>query len=176
MVNNNEGLTSTYNRFHDPAETINGLLELRRLHSEMDQTVLAAYGWSDVSTACGFGLDYLDTEVDAQLPDALRKRIDSGELFFWNAEEAINFESQLRSYEAIKGKKKLPWRYRWPDEVRDEVLARLLALNAERYAEEVAQGLHSKGKKSAATASGKKRGRPAKAAVFESSEQMGLGL
>ena len=29
-----------------------------------------------------------------------------------------------------------PYRYRWPDEVRDEVLARLLALNAERAAEE----------------------------------------
>jgi hypothetical protein len=34
-------------------------------------------------------------------------------------------------------------RYRWPDEVRDEVLARLLALNAERHAEEVAAGLVS---------------------------------
>jgi hypothetical protein len=34
-------------------------------------------------------------------------------------------------------------RYRWPDEARDEVLARLLALNAERHAEEVAAGLVS---------------------------------
>ncbi len=34
------------------------------------------------------------------------------------------------------GQKKKPWRYRWPDAVRDEVLARLLALNAERAAEE----------------------------------------
>ena len=34
------------------------------------------------------------------------------------------------------GKKKKPWRYRWPDEVRDEVLARLLALNTQRAAEE----------------------------------------
>ncbi len=34
--------------------------------------------------------------------------------------------------------------FSWPDEVRDEVLARLLALNAERYEEEVAAGLHKK--------------------------------
>lgn len=34
------------------------------------------------------------------------------------------------------GDKKKPWRYRWPDEVRDEVLARLLELNAERAKEE----------------------------------------
>jgi len=33
-------------------------------------------------------------------------------------------------------KRRKPWRYRWPDDVRDEVLARLLKLNAERAAEE----------------------------------------
>ena len=38
------------------------------------------------------------------------------------------------------GKKKKPWRYRWPDEIRDEVLARLLALNAERAREERSAG------------------------------------
>jgi hypothetical protein len=43
MVSNNEGLTSTYNRFHDPSETSSGLLEMRRLHGEMDQAVLNAY-------------------------------------------------------------------------------------------------------------------------------------
>ena len=35
------------------------------------------------------------------------------------------------------GDRKKPYRYRWPDAVRDEVLARLLELNAERAAEEV---------------------------------------
>jgi hypothetical protein len=37
MIVNNEGFTSTYNRFHDPVETSSDLLELRRLHGEMDQ-------------------------------------------------------------------------------------------------------------------------------------------
>jgi hypothetical protein len=164
MVSNNEGLTSTYNRFHDPAETSSDLMELRRLHGELDQAVLAAYGWSDVPTACGFGLDYLDTEDDAQLPDELQERIDSGELFFWDAGDALDFQGQLQAYGAITGRRKLPWRYRWPDSVRDDVLARLLALNAERYAEEVAMGLHNKGAKQAAKAGGggKRRGRPPK--------------
>ena len=36
------------------------------------------------------------------------------------------------------GNKKKPYRYRWPDEVRDEVLARLIELNAERAKEEAA--------------------------------------
>jgi hypothetical protein len=38
------------------------------------------------------------------------------------------------------GNKKKPWRYRWPDEVRDEVLSRLLELNAERAKEEARSG------------------------------------
>ena len=179
MVSNSEGLTSTYNRFHDPSETSQDLLQLRSLHGEMDQAVLAAYGWSDVPTACGFGLDYLDTEEDAQLPDNLQERIGSGELFFWDADDAMAFQAQLRSYEAIKGRKKLPWRYRWPDAVRDDVLARLLALNAERYAEEVAQGLHGKAGKKAAPAvagDGKRRGRPPKAALATDGQQIGLAL
>ena len=185
MVANNEGLTSTYNRFHDPAETSSGLLELRRLHGEMDQTVLAAYGWSDVSTACGFGLDYLDLEDDAQLPDELQQRIDDGNLFFWDAGDALDFQGQLTDYGAITGRRKLPWRYRWPDSVRDDVLARLLVLNAERYEEEVAMGLHSKGGKQAAKASravggsvpgGKGRGRPPKTPPPDSGQTIQIGL
>ena len=39
------------------------------------------------------------------------------------------------------GNKKKPYRYRWPDDVRDEVLARLMALNAERAREERIKGL-----------------------------------
>ena len=38
------------------------------------------------------------------------------------------------------GDKKKPYRCRWPDEVRDEVLARLLELNAERAKEEARSG------------------------------------
>ena len=179
MVSNNEGLTSTYNRFHDPAETSSDLLELRRLHGEMDQAVLAAYGWSDVPTACGFGLDYLDLEDDIQLPEDLQQRIDDGNLFFQDANDALDFQGQLQAYGAITGRRKLPWRYRWPDAVRDDVLARLLTLNAERYAEEVALGLHSKGGKKAAPAAagdGKRRGRPPKAALATDGQQIGLAL
>jgi hypothetical protein len=164
----------------------------------MDQAVLNAYSWSDVltqviadnphHTPCGFGLDYLDLEEDAQLPDALQEHIDSGDLFFWDAGDALDFQGQLQAYGAITGRRKLPWRYRWPDAVRDDVLARLLALNAERYEEEVAMGLHSKGGKQAAkagkvggAATGKRRGRPAKASQGGATEpmqteQMGLGL
>ena len=38
--------------------------------------------------------------------------------------------------ETTWGRRKMPWRYRWPDDVRDELLARLLALDAECAVEE----------------------------------------
>ena len=63
--------------------------------------------------------------------------------------------------------------------MRDDVLARLLALNAERYAEEVALGLHSKAGKQAAkaskaggTAGARRRGRPPKAVQSGETEPM----
>jgi hypothetical protein len=54
MRGNDEGLTTTYNRFHDPNEHDQGIARLRELHAEMDGAVLAAYGWNDLSTACEF--------------------------------------------------------------------------------------------------------------------------
>lgn len=105
MVRTNEGLTKTYNHFHDPDEHSPDILKLRELHAAMDRAVLDAYGWTDLPTDCQFLLDWEDEDDE----DTGRRR-------------------------------KKPWRLRWPDEVRDEVLARLLALNAERAAEEQRAG------------------------------------
>ena len=104
MVENDEGMTKTYNRFHDIYEHDSRIVELRELHAAMDRAVLDAYGWTDISTDCDFILDY---DID----------------------------------EATWGRKKKPYRYRWPDSVRDEVLARLLALNAECAAAEARAGV-----------------------------------
>lgn len=76
----------------------------------------------------------------------------------------------------MSSKKKLPWRYCWPDAMGEDVLARLLALNAKRYAE-AAQGLHSSKKKAAKTSgkSGKRRGRPPKNPWSAEVGSLGLG-
>ena len=58
MVKNNEGLTKTYNRFHDPNETSTEIKKLRDLHAAMDRAVLDAYGWTDLQPTCEFLLDY----------------------------------------------------------------------------------------------------------------------
>lgn len=48
MLANGEGLTRTYNRFHDPACKDPRIQSLRDLHIEMDNAVRDAYGWSDL--------------------------------------------------------------------------------------------------------------------------------
>jgi hypothetical protein len=62
MIRNNQGLTDTYNRFHDPDETDPDILKLRELHTQMDTAVLTAYGWTDIPTTCEFRLDYEGVE------------------------------------------------------------------------------------------------------------------
>jgi len=104
MVQEDEGLTKTYNRFHDPEESAPDILKLRKLHAAMDRAVLDAYGWDDIPTDCEFLLDY---EIDEEN---------------WSP------------------RKRKPYRYRWPESVHDEILARLLELNEERAEEESLQG------------------------------------
>lgn len=100
MVTAQLGLTKTYNRFHDPDDTVADIGELRRLHDEMDRAVLRAYGWDDL--ARGAKPEFL-TEASEDDPKY------QGRLF-------------------------------WPASFRAEVLGRLLALNAVRYATEQTAG------------------------------------
>jgi hypothetical protein len=50
MINRDEGLTKTYNRFHACGENTPDIARLRELHAEMDQAVLRAYGWNDLAS------------------------------------------------------------------------------------------------------------------------------
>ena len=155
MVSHHEGLTKTYNRFHDPAEDAPGIHRLRRLHAALDHAVLAAYGWSDLlephptpaaegstppvtnhqsPVTCQFLPDYYDEpeqEGGAPLPKSIR--------------------------------------HRWPDATRDEVLARLLKLNATRAAEERALTFTEAGRRSTTKA-------PKKPLAKKSSNDSQLGL
>jgi hypothetical protein len=54
MQRRQEGLTKTYNRFHDPHERAEDIAALRDLHAEMDRAVALAYGWDDLDLGHGF--------------------------------------------------------------------------------------------------------------------------
>lgn len=68
------GLTSTYNLLTDPTVAEAPIARLRELHVELDQAVLAAYGWTDVEVPA-FGV------VDRSFEDAV-----AGRLFALNVE------------------------------------------------------------------------------------------
>jgi hypothetical protein len=101
MIDRNEGLTKTYNRFHDRGQNAADIARLRALHAEMDAAVLRAYGWNDLAHRAA--------------PEFIEQDADEG--------------------------KTPKTRLDWPAEFKDEVLARLLALNAARAAAECAAGL-----------------------------------
>ncbi|NTW45304.1 MAG: hypothetical protein HGB14_12975, partial [Anaerolineaceae bacterium] len=48
MVTYQFGLTKLYNIFNNQACQDNDIIEMRRLHSAMNQSVLACYGWQDI--------------------------------------------------------------------------------------------------------------------------------
>src|SRR5947209_6192603 len=54
MLSRQEGLTKTYNRFHDLQELGADIVQLRALHKEMDGAVAKAYGWDDLNLGHGF--------------------------------------------------------------------------------------------------------------------------
>jgi hypothetical protein len=101
MICNDEGLTKTYNRVHNPNDDAPGIAELREMHLALDLTVRDTYGWSDLDLDHGF-------------------------------------------HDTPQGR-----RFTLGPIARTEVLDRLLELNRERYAQEVAGGLHEKTKKKA---------------------------
>jgi hypothetical protein len=101
MVEHNEGMTKTYNRFHDSDERREDIVRLRELHAEMDRAVLRAYGWDDLA--------------------------ERAEPIFLDETNEDDHTYQGRLF--------------WPSAFRDEISAQLLALNAERHAEEVRLGV-----------------------------------
>lgn len=71
MIARNEGLTKTYNRFHDPADTAPDIVRLRELHHDMDLAVLRAYGWDDLADRAAPEFLTEDTETDHRYQNRL---------------------------------------------------------------------------------------------------------
>ena len=117
MLANNEGMTKTYNRFHDPDCSDASIQKLRDLHVQMDNAVRSAYGWTDLNLEHG-----------------------------WIKTVTIQ-EKKDRRTGKVRIVEKIDHRFTISERARQEVLRRLLELNHKLYAEEVAAGLHDKGKK-----------------------------
>lgn len=110
LLSNEVGLTSCYNSFNDPNNVLTSINKLREMHSELDAMVLGAYGWEDIAKQAKCEF-FLDYEDEVEDAD-----------------------------EGTPSRRKKPWRYRWPDDLRDIVLARLLELNEQLAADERRSG------------------------------------
>jgi hypothetical protein len=109
MLARQAGLTATYNLVNNPRNHDADIVELRRIHRDIDVAVCQAYGWDDL-VAQGLDHDFHDLGREV--------------------------------------------RYTIGPAVRQEILDRLLELNHERYAAEVAAGLHDKKKGTRSTQDG----------------------
>ena len=109
-----EGMTKTYNHFHNPQCSYPGIIKLRELHAKMDRAVADAYGWTDLK------LEY--AWVDHYSGLLLEDRL---------AEIEEDTEIEEKDY-----KKHYKARYTFTPEVKDEVMGRLLKLNDDRAKEE----------------------------------------
>jgi hypothetical protein len=125
MMARQEGLTSTYNRFHNPKESAADIVRLRELHVEMDRAVASAYGWGERMNDEGGMMNEEQIHPSSlSLPP-----LDLGHGF----------------HETAQG-----IRFTVSESARREVLSRLLGLNHERHEEEVRNqelGIGDSGKK-----------------------------
>jgi len=96
MLDTNQGLTKTYNALKDPACKDPRILDLRRLHEDMDRAVLAAYGWADIPVPPYCPLTDSDRAALQSFEDEVIDR-----LYLLNAERARE-EQRL----GLAGKKK----------------------------------------------------------------------
>lgn len=85
MIDADEGMTKTYNRFHKPDERSAPLQRLRELHDEMDRAVLRAYGWEDLANELRPEFLTEETEDDHTYKGR----------YFWNAEGRDRVLSRL---------------------------------------------------------------------------------
>jgi hypothetical protein len=107
MLVRQEGLTKTYNRFHQLQETSSDIIELRNSHVEMDQAVAAAYGWGDLDLDHNFyetkqGLRYTISEP--------ARRVVLDRLFALNHQHHAEEEAERASKAAVpvkRGRKKI---------------------------------------------------------------------
>ncbi len=102
MTARQEGLTKTYNRFHNPAEGGADIARLRELHAAMDRAVAAAYGWSDLA----LGHDFHQTKQGLRytISEAARREVLGRLLRLNHARHALELAAGLHDKGRKKGK------------------------------------------------------------------------
>ena len=104
MLSRKEGLTTTYNRFHNAGETAEDIARLRQLHVEMDNAVAAAYGWGDLDL--GHGFHETPQGIRYTIAEAARRTVLTRLLELNHARYAEEVKAGLHDKKKGKGKSK----------------------------------------------------------------------
>jgi hypothetical protein len=107
-----EGMTKTYNHFHNLACQYEGIRKLRHLKRAMNEAVKDAYGWTDITLR----YDWIDHY--------------SGFLLEERLQEIMEYEGTSLE----EAKKEVKPRYTFTPETKDKVMEYLLELNIQRTA------------------------------------------
>jgi hypothetical protein len=135
-------LSDYHNRLNSPTHNDVSSLKARDLINLLDQSVFQLYGWSDLLVNSYFTLDICELDLDCDSAEVEKAAQGQGEIRYASTVDASEFESRLRLETGYK--KRIPWRYRWEESIRDEVVSRLLVLNGERSSRDAATGIHGK--------------------------------
>ncbi len=103
MVRNGEGLTKTYNRFHDFYEHDSEITRLRELHDRMDRAVLTAYSWTSLAPTCDFRVDqegsHGRSRVHHRWSDTVEEEV-RGRLLTLNVLKSKRSQSRSRQFQS----------------------------------------------------------------------------
>ena len=102
MLDRQEGLTTTYNRVHDPGETAADIARLREIHVQLDYAVRDAYGWDDLD----LGHDFHETKFGTRFTIAPQPRQEILDRLLELNHERYAEEVRQGLHEKRKGKRK----------------------------------------------------------------------
>jgi hypothetical protein len=150
-------LSDYHNRLNSPMHNDAISLAARDLMDRLDQCVFQLYGWSDLPVNSYFTLDVCDLDLDCDSTEVEQAAEGQGEIRYASTADAAGFESRLRLETGYK--KRIPWRYRWEESIRDEVVSRLLVLNGEHSSRDAAMEIHDKKAKKDVMSNARQQGR-----------------
>jgi hypothetical protein len=176
------GLTSLYVQLNSPLCELPAIRDLRNEHANVNCQIMSSFGWDDVCLEHGFVLKKEPLiSASEEYPEINNFIEDPSALFARDASEVNAIEMELTRIGLSK--KHIVWKFGWPPLIRQEVLSRLISLNADRYADESAGSLQGGSHRGGAASytgaqTGRRRGRPPKNPPPGSgqSSQFDLGL
>lgn len=125
------GLTTFLGRVSSPYIMDREVVEYRELQAHLDRLIVSLYGWNDIPIQHGF---YLDAKSLDDLGDVDQASDDGVDLYTLFIDMSIPEPSFSRIYDNSEGRK-LPWRFGISENIRIDVISRLLDLNARQFSQ-----------------------------------------